>query len=277
MAPFPVDSIARLAGSDQFEHFRADETRLDSLPSDVIMTIFEDRQGIIWVGTYGGGLGRFDRTTSRFTHYQTEPGNPASMSGNQVSTIAEDPSGGLWIGTLGDGLNFFDRDSQQFRRFSHDPARQSSISSNEVLSLHMDETGTLWIGTQGGGLNRLRTAGDSPSKPPSNAIQNPTGCPTTWFTAFCRTAWAVFGCRRSAAWLTSTRLWKQFESFHHSDGLQADEFNMGASYRSQSGELLFGGVNGFNAFYPERVERTTTAPALALTSFLKLNEPTHLR
>ena len=65
----------------------------------------------------------------------------------------------------------------------------------------------------------------------------------------------------------------EFESFHVSDGLQADEFNLGAFFRSDSGELFFGGLNGFNAFYPDQIKRNDVVPELAFTSFLKLNEP----
>jgi len=44
-----------------------------------------------------------------------------------------------------------------------------------------------------------------------------------------------------------------FANFDVRHGLQANEFNFGASHRSASGELFFGGINGYNAFYPERL------------------------
>ncbi|MGB5487771.1 MAG: response regulator, partial [Lysobacterales bacterium] len=70
---------------------------------------------------------------------------------------------------------------------------------------------------------------------------------------------------------------KSFETFRATDGLQADEFNLGAYYRSKSGELFFGGLNGFNAFFPDQIERNTAVPELAFTSFLKLNEPAFVK
>ncbi len=263
----------RISGTDQFEHFRADETDPTSLPSDVIMTIFEDRLGDIWVGTYGGGLSHFERSTATFTNYRNEAGDPTSLSGNQVSTIAEDPSGALWVGTLGDGLNFFDQDAGLFRRFRHDPARNSSLSSNEILSLHLDQSGILWIGTQGGGLNRLERLEAASDTTSFTRYSEYDGLPND----------VVYGILPDAdggLWLSTIRglarfepTTEAFETFNATDGLQADEFNLGAYHRSISGELFFGGVNGFNAFFPDQIKRSTAVPPLVLTSFLKLNEP----
>ena len=57
------------------------------------------------------------------------------------------------------------------------------------------------------------------------------------------------------------------ESYNASHGLQANEFNLGAHYRSPSGELFFGGINGLNAFFPETLVDNPHAPLLALTDF----------
>ena len=263
----------KLPESDQFEHFRADESRQGSLPSDIIMTVFEDRQGTIWIGTYGGGLSRFERDSLTFTTFKNEAGNPLSLSGNQVSAIAEDPSGALWVGTLGDGLNFFERDTQQFRRFVHDPSRDSSLSSDEILSLHMEPSGVLWVGTQGGGLNRLEKLEARAESTTFIRYSEHDGLPND-------VIYGILPDAQGHLWLSTIRGLAnftpdtgEFESFNVTDGLQADEFNLGAFYRSNSGELFFGGLNGFNAFYPDQIKRNDVVPALAFTSFLKLNKP----
>ena len=265
-----------IPGSGQFEHFRADANNTESLSSNVIMTIFEDRKGVVWAGTYGGGLNRFDRDTGSFTSYQNEGGNPASISGNRISTITEDPSGALWIGTLGNGLNYFDRDSGQFRRFVHDPARDSSLSNNEIISLHLDPSGVLWIGTQGGGLNRLERLEAKMETTTFKRYSQHDGLPNN-------VIYGILPDRQGGLWLSTVRGLARFDTdeqtfevFNATDGLQADEFNLGAHYRSQSGELFFGGMNGFNAFFPDQIERNSSIPPLALTSFLKLNEPAQI-
>jgi hypothetical protein len=55
------------------------------------------------------------------------------------------------------------------------------------------------------------------------------------------------------------------------DGLQSREFNGGAHYKSRSGEFFFGGINGFNAFFPREIRDNTYIPPVVLTAFSKLN------
>lgn len=60
---------------------------------------------------------------------------------------------------------------------------------------------------------------------------------------------------------------KQFRRFTVADGLQSQEFNRQSFYRSASGELFFGGINGFNAFFPEETDPNPQAPALIIENF----------
>ena len=64
----------------------------------------------------------------------------------------------------------------------------------------------------------------------------------------------------------STRARGQFVNYGVSNGLQAREFNLGAWYQSTSGELFFGGLNGFNAFVPDRIRQLAQAPPVVLTA-----------
>ena len=76
-----------------------------SLIDNSVYSIYEDRSGIIWIGTYGSGLSRFDREVESFTHYAHQTGNPGSLSDSHVSPIFEDRSVVVWIGTRLGGLN----------------------------------------------------------------------------------------------------------------------------------------------------------------------------
>jgi streptogramin lyase len=59
---------------------------------NTIWALYEDQSGTLWVGTYGGGLNKFDQATQTFTHYQHDPKNPNSLSDNHVRTIHESPA-----------------------------------------------------------------------------------------------------------------------------------------------------------------------------------------
>ena len=69
----------------------------------------------------------------------------------------------------------------------------------------------------------------------------------------------------------------QVNNYSVANGLQGREFNFGAHYRNPDGELFFGGLNGYNSFKPEELLYNQHAPPVVLTSFLRANQPGHLR
>ncbi len=261
-----LDRLDRATG--RFTHHRHDPRDPGSLAHDELRAVYEDRAGTLWVATYGGGLDRLDRDTGRFVHHRHDPSDPSSLSNDFVRCVLEDAAGGLWVGTQGGGLNRLDRGTGAFTRWRADPSDPGSLSSDYVFALHEDGAGNLWAGTYGGGLNRRDartgrfervTAADGLS---SDAV------------------YGILEDERGRLWVSTNRGLTEFDprarAFHTwdvRDGLQSDEFNGGAFLRSARGEMLFGGIGGFNAFFPsEIVARTDPAPAV-LTELLLANRP----
>ncbi len=150
---------ASKADAAAFVHFRHDPKDPGSIGDDVVTTLYEDRRGNLWVGTYTGGLNRLGpasdgkrpRAFVRFTH---EPRDPSSLSNNFVMSVLEDTSGTLWVGTIDGGLNRFDPGSGTFKRFRGDPDSTEGLSDNSIFAILEDPSGDLWIGTADG-LNRM--------------------------------------------------------------------------------------------------------------------------
>ncbi len=117
-------------------------TANSDLSHDVVVALFRDHQGTLWIGTQEG-LNRFQN--DRFTIYRTTEG----LVDNFVRFITEDRQGALWIGTVG-GLSRFQHG--QFTNFT----TADGLSHNFVRDIYQDDDGTLWIATYGGGLNRYR-------------------------------------------------------------------------------------------------------------------------
>ena len=111
---------------------------------DGFKSVYEDTDGNLWGGTFGGGLNRFK--DSKFSPFTTRDGLPNRI----VRTIFEDKEGNLWIGTDGGGLNRL-RDGK-FTTFG----TKESLSNDLVWPIYEDNLGSIWIGTFGGGLNRLK-------------------------------------------------------------------------------------------------------------------------
>ncbi len=264
------DQEARFQGS--FRRYAHDPEAADSLSNDGVMSLFEDRQRRLWIGTYGGGLNRLDRDAGSFEAYRYDPDDPSSLSNDRVTAFAQAGGSALWIGTGGGGLNLFDPATGVFRSFRHDPDRPDSLASDRVNALHVDGDEILWIGTNGGGLVRLAAAdaenggGSFISYSKSHGLSNANVV-------------GVHSDGEGALWLSTYRGLSRFDpqaetfkSYDFSHGLQSDEFNVGAHFTSRSGELMFGGINGFNAFHPTRVETNHLAPPVVLTAVLKLNQ-----
>ena len=113
-----------------------------------INIIYEDSEGIIWIGTAFGGLNRFDPYNGAFRHYKHNPDDPNSIGNNLVKSILEPKIHGdgiLWIGTHG-GLQKFDKKTGTFRTFD----KSNGLPSNTIHGLLEDEQGNLWISSNKG-------------------------------------------------------------------------------------------------------------------------------
>jgi signal transduction histidine kinase/ligand-binding sensor domain-containing protein len=137
----------------------------NSLGSTQLESLLADKDGILWIGTQGYGLDRFDPNTGIFTHYRHDPADPSSITHNKITVLVQDRDGVLWIGTHG-GLDRFDPKTNTFYHYRHNDEDPNSLSCDQVRSIYEDRQGTIWVGTgspflnddsgpEDGGLNRL--------------------------------------------------------------------------------------------------------------------------
>ena len=248
------------AATGTFKHYRSDPKNPDGLSANGITSMLEDADGRLWLGTFGGGLERFDPETEHFTHFRHDPKDGDSLSADRVSALAEAPSGGLWVATLERGLNLLDRKSGKFQRYRHQPSDSASLPEDSILTLYVDPAGSLWVGTHLG-LSQLAADGKSfKTYSTKNGLSSDV-------------VYGIRGDRQGRLWLSTTNGLSCFDprtgqvsNYGVSDGLQAAEFNFGSWFQSPSGEMFFGGINGFNAFMPDRLRQTSTVPPVVLTS-----------
>jgi ligand-binding sensor domain-containing protein len=99
--------------------------------------MYQDKEGILWIGTEGGGLNRFDPAIEKFLRWQHNLTDSSSISNNLIVDIIEDRKGILWIGT-NEGLNSFDKKTERFRHFM----KSERTASNYVESL-IDDDGAI--------------------------------------------------------------------------------------------------------------------------------------
>jgi ligand-binding sensor domain-containing protein len=154
----------------KFIHYEHKENDPASLSFNIVRSLYEDHQGVLWIGTgfpflpeKGGGLNRFDRKTETFTSYLHEPDNPHSLINDKIGAIFEDSRGIFWIGTQGDGLHIMDRKTGSFTRLTYDPNHPEKLSRppvnkgnpmDHITFITEDMAGAIWIGTYAAGINR---------------------------------------------------------------------------------------------------------------------------
>jgi len=272
------DGLDRFDSQDgTFTHYRSRRGFPNSLSSNGVTSIFEDSRDVLWIGTYGGGLNRFDRSTESFRHYQNRNiGDPRSSRDNCIVKIVEGRAGELWIGTDGGGLIRFDPDNGTFTPFRHETSDPTSLSSDKVLEIYIDSQGVMWIGTYGGGLNRWDPADRTAGRGRFKRYLKQEGL-------FSSVIYGILEDDQQRLWLSTNRGLSRFdprgETFRLYDtthGLQSNEFNSGASFKSAEGQMFFGGSNGFNAFVPKNICDNFHVPKVQLTKFLKFNQEVDL-
>ncbi|MEM9558187.1 MAG: two-component regulator propeller domain-containing protein [Acidobacteriota bacterium] len=249
----------------RLEHFRHEPDDPLSLPANGIATLHEDSAGTIWIGTFGGGLARFDRSRGAFRTLRSDPQDPRSLPNDRVSALAEGADA-LWVGTTGGGLARMDRASETFQVFRHDRETPGSLSADDVLALRFDSENRLWIGTKGGGLDLLESFDPATGEARFRTFSERDGLPSG----------TIYGIRTDDAgqlWMSTTNGLAVLDpstlairTYHTRHGLLSNELNFGAHYRSRRGELFFGGVQGFNVFFPSEVEINDHLPPVVLTA-----------
>lgn len=112
-----------------------------------VRSIYEDRDGTLWLGTNSSGLLRLDRDRTHFVRYRNKPSDPESLSADRVDALFEDHEGDLWIGTTGGGLNRTARRPLPFQRYGREPGNSAPLTT--VSSVFEDSQGILWVGSRG--------------------------------------------------------------------------------------------------------------------------------
>lgn len=291
-----------------FQHYKYDPYDPKSIGSNEVLDIMEDSKSNLWVGTWGGGLSLFDRSHASFTRYLHNPADENSISSNYIQKIFEDKNNNLWIATYYGGLNLFDRNTKKFIRIIEDPEKKTRLQGNNIVSINQDKNGNIWLGTDDGGLNCYHSATkhfshyfnneekapdlriifvDSKGRlwigqtglyqfdPKRNSFYiytNKAGLSTEFIKGIAEDDQGNF-------WISTSNGVTQFnpdnfyyKKYNTADGLQGSEFEANSYLKTKDGQIFFGGVNGFNSFYPENIKPNTFIPPVYITDFQLFNK-----
>jgi signal transduction histidine kinase/CheY-like chemotaxis protein/ligand-binding sensor domain-containing protein len=242
------------------QHFKSDAQDVAGYLGNNAWSISEDHDKKIWIGAMGYGLNQYDMKTGQITYYASKEG----LSNLNIFSVKADHRDEIWIGTYKGGLVRFNKQTKKFTQFLHDD-HKNSLSNNNVRCLYEDAYGGLWIGTDDGlnYLNKERTAFTVYSVKnglPNNAIA------------------AIEQDDIGNLWISTNKglsrfniIKNEFKNFSISDGLQSNEFKK-ASCKGRTGNMYFGGINGFNEFHPASINENPYDPPHVLTGFQIFNK-----
>lgn len=248
-----------------------DLKRANILANNQVFALAKNNKGL-WIGTDGAGLTLLNN--NQVIKNYLKQTDEKSISGNTIFSLLANGTGELWIGT-DKGLNFLTK-SGNFKHYSHSEGNFFTINHNAVSSLFKDSRGILWIGTKGGGLNVFNEKDEK-----FYAITVKNGLSND----------IVHGIREDRLgniWISTNKgiskiAFKNFAfplradmykvmNYSIADGLQNDQFSANAVANSIDGELLFGGISGISAFYPEKILQNTHPPKVVITELLIKNK-----
>ena len=290
-----VNILGRRTG--HFTYMIHDEKNINSLSNNCIKSIIQDSEGNFWIGTFLGGLNHYHVKQRKFTHFMNDPANLNSLTNNAVWALHEDREGKIWIGTDG-GLDNYDPVSKSFNHFRDKTKlktvhtifedREGNLYFGSYLdgltvmtpdlelkhfdlktrSIFQDNQGQIWIGSQGNdGLRQI----DQQGVVRKNFTQK-DGLPSNQI-------YRIQEDQYSRLWLSTGHglsmfdpAREKFKNYITDDGIQGIKFNYGASCRSNSGEIFFGGQNGITSFYPDQLVENDRIPPIVITEFRIFNK-----
>jgi ligand-binding sensor domain-containing protein/signal transduction histidine kinase/DNA-binding response OmpR family regulator len=234
----------------------------NGLGDNNIFQIVEGQKGELWLCTFWGGLTRFDVKTQSSQVYNTDN---SKISDNDLRAITKDYQGNLWIGN-DVGLDFFNPITKEFKSYKHRENDNNSISKGFVSYVFESRDLTLWICTTSG-LNKFDR-----KKKSFVHYNTKQGLPNDEIMC-------IIEDNRGYLWISTNKGISRFDpkagtfrNYDVSDGLQGNEYNTRSGLKTKKGEIVFGGVNGFNIFQPENIKDNPFIPPVIINDLKIFNK-----
>ena len=224
--------------------------------SNDVLSLYKDTDGDVYVGT-SWGLCRYNRANDSF--------ETLNFVGTMTSVfdMMQDRRGYLWIATHNSGVFRYESKSNQWKHYIHEDENPNSINSNSVITLFEESYGRIWFGTNGGGLCYFNEGNESFTDfdPTNDILPN-------------KVIYSIEEDKHGNLWISSNAGLLRINPadkanrklFTQEDGLQSNQFNFKASLKSDIGKLYFGGINGFNAFFPNDFKENGYIPPVYIVN-----------
>jgi len=148
------DGLNRYDGY-QFTVYRNDPSDTNTIPNNYIKSILEDKKGIIWVATWGGGLSFYNQKEGRFIPYNRGKLPADRIPDDFINCIVKDGKGNIWAGTESHGACYLDLKQGTVSRDEPGIKNPASISDENITDILIDSRSQVWFASFNGGLSLL--------------------------------------------------------------------------------------------------------------------------
>ena len=259
------------AHSNRFYHYTRKSAK--PIPNNWVFWIMEDHSGYLWIGTFNG-IAKYNRKEDCFLAFDPQK----TLNNKSVRVILEDRNNKLWVATEGGGITKFTRDSSAGfnekltpTHYTYSATNPNSLINNQVLAMLEDKDGYLWIGTNSGLCRFDQIKGEFTRLSVKNGLPDDL-------------IMGILNDNHGHIWISHKKgisriHTKNFalRNFDAHDGLQGNEFSQNAFFRNKTtGEMFFGGINGFNSFFPDSIKENPFLPKVIFTGLQISNNPVEI-
>jgi ligand-binding sensor domain-containing protein/signal transduction histidine kinase len=241
------------------------EQRDGSLGKANVTCLTEDDEGFIWATTWGTGVYKFNPDKTSFENFVFDSNDITSLSNFNAWAIYSDSKNNIWVGNSDGVLDLYNREKGGFKHFSTTPLGKNKTG---ILVISEDSKGRIWIGLEGGGLKLLDKKSGT-----FKTYDIETDLPSDYVNS-------IEEDHNGYLWIGTNNGICRFDpetgktkNYGLNYGLQSLQFNRQSSIKLRSGEMMFGGVNGFNIFHPDSLAESPQEFPIAFTDFQIFNKP----
>lgn len=204
----------------------------------VSRTLFDSKNDKLYFGTLGHGVRVLSLTENRVDAF------PNDKISGWISALCLDASGILWVGRS-DGIRCYNSKTGK----DENADLIEKIGTSRIYSFLEDRDGSMWIGSADGLFHYKK------EKKEISSYSKKEGLPSNLIFAIQQDFNGVLWISTGNGLSRFDNKTNRFKNFYVYDGLQDNEFQVGATFKDEDGKMFFGGINGITAFYPSKVDQ----------------------
>lgn len=299
--------LKALSGLRSYYHHK---DSANTISSNIITAIGEDKNGNILIGTYLGGLNSMDKKSEKITRFLPDATNRNAIHSSNIWSIYTDSRGKTWLGLLGNGADIYNPETATFKNIGPFSNELLKVGHPNIMCINEDNNGNIWFGSEGNGVYIYDLQKNAMTSIPDNKLK----------TSIIKD---IFQDNKQQIWLSTEgnglfsynlktkntkqftvnsglpgmitldvqqdkagRIWvatydglcvlnqnsNRFAVFNTNDGLAANELNAGSFVRLNNGHFFVGSINGVNMFDPLNLKLNQSIPRIYFTQLQVLNQ-----